>query len=101
MIIEVATIRVKAGSEAAFEEAVRDAVEVFRRADGCLGLVLTRCVEDPSHYDVVIRWKTLEDHTVGFRTSPLFAEWRALVGPHFAEPPSVRHYANRFAPVEF
>ncbi len=101
MIIEVATIRVKPGLEAEFEAAVGKAVEVFRRAEGCLGLVLTRCVEDQSHFDVVIRWKTLEDHTVGFRTSPLFAEWRALVGPYFAEPPSVKHYANIFAPVEF
>ena len=101
MIIEVATSRVKPGLEAEFEAAVGKAVEVFRRAEGCLGLVLTRCVEDPSHFDVVIRWKTLEDHTVGFRTSPLFAEWRALVGPYFAEPPSVKHYANIFAPVEF
>lgn len=101
MIIEVATIRVKEGAEAAFEAAVAEAVGVFSRAPGCLGLVLTRCVEDPAHYDVVIRWKTLEDHTVGFRGSPLFAEWRALVGPHFAEPPSVRHYANVFSPVAF
>ena len=101
MIIEVATIRVKQGLEAEFEAAVGKAVEVFRRAEGCLGLVLTRCVEDQSHFDVVIRWKTLEDHTVGFRTSPLFAEWRALVGPYFAEPPSVKHHANIFAPVEF
>ena len=101
MIIEVATIRVKQGLEAEFEAAVGKAVDAFRRAEGCLGLALTRCVEDPSHYDVVIRWKTLEDHTVGFRGSPLFAEWRALVGPFFAEPPSVKHYANIFAPVEF
>lgn len=101
MIIEVATIRVKQGLEAEFEAAVGKAVDVFRRAEGCLGLVLTRCVEDQSHYDVVIRWKTLEDHTVGFRNSPLFAEWRALVGPFFAEPPSVKHYANMFEPVTF
>nr|WP_295463728.1 antibiotic biosynthesis monooxygenase family protein [Mesorhizobium sp.] len=101
MIIEVATIRVKHGLEAEFEAAVGKAVDVFRRAEGCLGLVLTRCVEDQSHFDVVIRWKTLENHTVGFRNSPLFAEWRALVGPYFAEPPSVKHYANIFAPVEF
>lgn len=101
MIVEVASIRVKEGLEADFEAAVGKAVDVFRRADGCLGLVLTRCVEDQSHYDVVIRWKTLEDHTVGFRGSPLFAEWRALVGPFFAEPPSVKHYANIFPPVEF
>lgn len=101
MIIEVATIKVKPGSEADFEAAVKLAAEVFRRAEGCLGLALTHCVEDPEVFDVVIRWKTLEDHTVGFRGSPLFAEWRALVGPHFAEPPSVKHYANLIEPIEF
>ena len=81
MIVEVATIRVKPGSEDDFQQAVRKAADIFRRADGCLGFVLTRCVEDPGHFDVVIRWRTLEDHTEGFRNSPLFAEWRALVGP--------------------
>lgn len=101
MIIEVATIKVKPGAEAEFELAVGKAVDVFRRAEGCVGLMLTRCVEDPSHYDLVVRWKTLEDHTIGFRGSPLFAEWRTLVSPHFAEPPSVRHYAGVFAPVDF
>lgn len=101
MIIEVATIKVKAGAEAEFEAAVRKAADVFRRAKGCLGFALTRCVEDPQHFDVVIRWATLEDHTVGFRNSPLFAEWRALVSPHFAEPPSVKHYANLFDPIIF
>jgi heme-degrading monooxygenase HmoA len=101
MIIEVATIKVKPGDEAAFEAAVRKAADVFRRAPGCIGFALTRCVEDPQHFDVVIRWKTLEDHTVGFRGSPLFAEWRALVGPFFAEPPSVKHYANLFDPIVF
>jgi hypothetical protein len=37
-------------------------------------------------------WDTLEDHMVGFRESPAFAEWRALLGPHFAGPPAVEHY---------
>lgn len=101
MILEVATIKVKPGSEKEFEAAVGKAVDVFRRAPGCISVVLTRCVEDPLHYDVVIRWKTLEDHTVGFRGSPLFAEWRALVSPHFAEPPVAKHYANIFEPVVF
>lgn len=93
MIIEVASIAVKAGEEKAFTAAVEKAAEVFRRAKGCKGMQLTRCVEEPGIYDVVIRWETLESHTVGFRESPLFQEWRALVGPHFAEPPKVRHYS--------
>lgn len=101
MIIEVATIKVKPGAESEFEAAVAGAADIFARSKGCLGYVLTRCVEDPSHYDVVIRWQTLEDHTVGFRGSDLFAEWRALISPHFVEPPSVKHYANVFAPKEF
>lgn len=101
MITEVATIRVKPGVQATFEAAVGKAEAVFRRAPGCLGLVLTRCIEDPERYDLLIGWQTLEDHTVGFRGSPLFAEWRALVSGHFAEPPVVKHFANVFAPVEF
>jgi heme-degrading monooxygenase HmoA len=101
MITEVATITVQPGGEAAFEAAVAEAVGVLRRAEGCLGVALNRCVEEPARYDVVIRWRTLEDHTVGFRGSPLFAEWRALVGPHFAEPPSVKHYSVALAPTDF
>ena len=93
MIIEVASIPVKPGSEKAFEEAVAKAVDVVRNAKGCKGMQLTRCVEEPATYDVVIRWETLENHTVDFRGSDLFQQWRALVGPHFAEAPKVRHYS--------
>lgn len=101
MIIEVASIRVKDGSEAEFEAAVGKAVAVFRRAKGCKGLHLQRCVEEPSLYEAVIRWETLENHTVDFRGSDLFQEWRALVGPFFAEPPSVRHYEITMPRVDF
>jgi heme-degrading monooxygenase HmoA len=92
MIIEVASIRVKPGEGEAFEAAVKQAVEVFRRAKGCKGLHLQRCIEEPEQYQAIIRWETLENHTVDFRESDLFQEWRKLVGGHFAEPPSVRHY---------
>lgn len=101
MITEVATVKVKPGSEEDFIAAVGKAADVFRRADNCLGFGLMRCIEDPAEFDVIIRWATLEDHTVGFRGSPLFAEWRALVGPHFAEAPSVKHYAGTLAPIDF
>lgn len=101
MITEIATITVKPGHADPFEAAVALAAAVFRRAPGCLGLELQRCVEDPARYNLMIRWKTLEDHTVGFRESPLFQEWRALVGPHFAEPPSVLHFATAMDRVDF
>ena len=49
-------------------------------------------VESPERYLLMIFWDTLEDHTVGFRSGPLFAQWRAIVGPFFAAPPVVEHF---------
>ncbi len=101
MILEIAQIDVKPGEEAAFETHVKEAASVFRRATGCLGYEVQRSIEKPSRYRVMIRWMTLESHTVDFRGSPLFQEWRALVGPHFAAPPEVEHCQTAMAAVNF
>jgi heme-degrading monooxygenase HmoA len=101
MILEIAQIDVKPGEEAAFEAHVKEATAVFRRAKGCLGLEDLRSIEKPSRYRVMIRWRTLENHTVDFRGSPLFQEWRALVGPHFASPPEVEHCETAMALTTF
>jgi heme-degrading monooxygenase HmoA len=97
MIFEIAEIEVKAGEEAAFEAAVAKAVPIFQRSRGCLGMELQRSIETPSKYRLVVRWDTLEDHTVHFRGSEDFQEWRKLVGPHFASPPVVGHTSTVFA----
>jgi heme-degrading monooxygenase HmoA len=91
MIFEIAAIEVKAGEEAAFEAAVAKAVPLFRRAKGCLGMDLQRSIEEPSQYRLVVKWETVEDHTVHFRGSEEFQEWRRLAGPHFASAPAVGH----------
>ena len=101
MITEVATIRILPGTQKQFEAAVSQAVEVFRRAEGCTGLHLEHCIEEPETYCVMIGWRSLEDHTVRFRNGELFQEWRALVGPYFAEAPSVSHYVRTMARVDF
>jgi len=101
MIIEVAHIKVLSGREEAFEAAVTQAVTVFGQAKGCLGLHLQRCIETPEEYEAIIRWETLEDHTVGFRESALFQEWRTLVGPHFDGPPDVKHYEVAMQRADF
>ncbi len=59
---------------------------------GWLDLQVLRGIERPSTFLLVISWETLEDHTVGFRGGDLFVEWRALIGPFFAEPPDVEHW---------
>jgi heme-degrading monooxygenase HmoA len=91
MILEIAQIDVKPGMEAEFEAGVRAAAPVFRRAKGCTSMTLQRSVEKPSRYRLVVGWETLENHTVDFRGSADFAEWRKLVGHCFAQPPEVEH----------
>lgn len=91
MITEIAQIDIKAGSEAAFEAAVDKARAVFKRAQGFHGLELHRSIEKPQRYRLMVKWETLENHTVDFRGSENFAEWRGLVGAFFASPPEVEH----------
>jgi quinol monooxygenase YgiN len=91
MVLEIAQIDVKPGMEAEFEAGVRKAVPLFQRAKGCGGVELQRSVERPSRYRLFVQWETVERHTVDFRGSADFAEWRKLVGHCFAQPPDVEH----------
>jgi heme-degrading monooxygenase HmoA len=93
MILEVADIRIPAGQQAACDEAIQRGVDtVISQARGFRGYKVNRGVESPERYLLMIWWDTLEDHTVGFRQSPAFAAWRAIVGPFFAQPPQVEHF---------
>ncbi len=91
MILEIAQIEVKAGMEAAFEEGVTKAAPIFQRARGCKGMELQRSLEQPARYRLFVRWQALENHTVDFRGSADFQEWRKLVGHCFERPPEVEH----------
>jgi heme-degrading monooxygenase HmoA len=93
VILEVADIRIHPGQQAAFDEAIqRGLATVIGRARGFRGFKVNKGVESPERYLLFIFWETLEDHTVHFRGGPLFAEWRAIVGPFFAAPPLVEHF---------
>jgi heme-degrading monooxygenase HmoA len=93
MILEVADIRIAPGQQAAFDEAIQRGLRtVIGRARGFKGWKVNKGVESPERYLLMIFWETLEDHTVAFRGGPLFAEWRAIVGPFFAAPPVVEHF---------
>ncbi|MEU5029559.1 antibiotic biosynthesis monooxygenase family protein [Streptomyces milbemycinicus] len=97
MITEIAQIEVRPGSEEEFEKAVAEAVPLFLAADGCEGIDLTRSVEEPSRYRLMVRWETVEHHTVTFRQSDAFTRWRALAGPYFAAAPQVEHVRSVLA----
>jgi len=93
MILELADIRIHSGRNAEFDAAIRRGVEtVIAHAQGFRGYKVVKGMESPERYLLMIRWETLENHTVDFRGGPLFAEWRAIVGPFFASPPQVEHF---------
>jgi heme-degrading monooxygenase HmoA len=93
MILEIADIRITPGKGSEFDAAVqRGIAEVASKAKGFRGFKVNRGVESPDRYILMIYWDTLENHTVDFRQGPLFPQWRAIVGPFFAAPPSVEHF---------
>jgi len=91
MVTEIAQIEIKPGMEAEFEAGVAKAAPLFKRAKGCSGMSLQRSHEKPQRYRLFVQWGTLENHTVDFRGSADFQEWRKLVGHCFAAPPDVEH----------
>ena len=92
MILEVAILDVKPGSAAGFESAFEQAAPIMARMSGYRGHELQRCVENSNRYLLLVRWEKLEDHTVGFRQSPEYSEWKALLH-HFYDPfPTVHHF---------
>ena len=91
MILEIAQIDIKPGMESEFEAGVKAAAPIFKRAKGCHSMELQRSIEKPARYRLFVQWDTVENHTVDFRGSPDFQEWRKLVGHCFAAPPEVEH----------
>lgn len=93
MILEIADIRIQTGKQAQFDEAiVRGLEEVIVHAKGFQGYKVNKSIETPERYVLMIFWETLENHTVDFRQSDAFTNWRNIVGAYFAAPPLVEHF---------
>lgn len=93
MILEIADIRIHPGQQAAFDIAIQSGLEqVISKAKGYIEHRVNKSIETPERYALMIFWETLENHTVDFRESPAFLEWRGFVGPFFAVPPHVEHF---------
>ncbi|WKA50750.1 antibiotic biosynthesis monooxygenase [Planococcus liqunii] len=92
MVLEAAVLYVKPGMEKEYEGAFRQASAIISSMNGYLSHELQRCMEVKGKYLLLVEWKRLEDHTVGFRQSPEYLEWKRLLH-HFYEPfPVVEHF---------
>ncbi|MFC4562958.1 antibiotic biosynthesis monooxygenase family protein [Nocardiopsis mangrovi] len=98
MILETAVLDVRPGHHDAFEAAFAEARRIVAASPGFLGLELHRGIENPDRYLLLIRWRTLRDHTEGFRGSAAYGRWRDLLH-HFYDPfPTVEHFAPADTP---
>jgi heme-degrading monooxygenase HmoA len=92
MILEVAILDVRLGLEHEFEQAFESAQKIIASMPGYISHQLKGCLEVPNRYLLLVNWETLEDHTVGFRESEEYQQWRAMLH-HFYDPfPTVEHY---------
>ena len=92
MILEMAILQVKPGQSSEFQEAFTIAEPLIAAASGYVAHELHRCVEAPDRFLLLVRWKTLENHTRGFRESSDYQRWKELLH-HFYDPfPEVLHY---------
>lgn len=94
MILEVATLDVRAGESVAFEAAFCEASAIIAGMPGYRSHELQRCIEQPQRYLLLVNWATLEDHTVGFRQSAQYQRWKAMLHHFYAPFPTVEHYAR-------
>jgi heme-degrading monooxygenase HmoA len=92
MILEVAILDVIAGRKQEFESAFAAASPILSGMPGYISHQLQHCVENPNRFILLVNWESLEAHTVGFRGSDKYQEWKKLLH-HFYDPfPVVEHY---------
>jgi heme-degrading monooxygenase HmoA len=94
MILEVAPLHIRPGQAQPFETAFREAQAIVSGMPGYISHELQRCLERPDEYLLLVRWESIEAHEIGFRGSPEYAEWKALLH-HFYDPfPTVSHFES-------
>jgi len=94
MVLEVALIDVVAGQENDFTTAYAKARPVLTGTPGCRSVRMTRGVESPSRFVLLVEWDSVEAHLDNFRATERFTTWRSLIGPYFAAAPVVEHFTD-------
>ena len=94
VIVEHGVLAIRPGSEAEFEAAFAQARPLIATQPGFLGISMSRSVESPNLYLLLVQWETVAAHTEGFRKSPQFQQWRALLHTFYESPPVIEHFVD-------
>jgi heme-degrading monooxygenase HmoA len=94
MILEVAMLNVIVGKEEDFEKDFKIASKYISSIEGYINHSLRKCIENKNKYILLVEWQTLEDHTIGFRQSEAYLEWKRLLHNYYDPFPTVEHYES-------
>lgn len=94
MVLEVALINVVAGQDEEFTRAYTQAREVLAGTPGCRSVRMTRGVESPSKFVLLVEWDSVDAHLDNFRATDRFTAWRNAIGPYFDGAPLVEHFTD-------
>ena len=92
MILEVAILNIVPGKQLDFENSFDQAQRIISSMKGYISHELQKCIENDHQYILLVKWETLEDHTIGFRNSDEYQEWKALLHHYYDPFPTVEHY---------
>ncbi len=92
MILELAILYVKKGEEIKFEKDFLIAGKYISATKGYINHSLKKCLEHSNKYILLVNWEKLEDHTVGFRQSAQYQEWKKLLHHYYDPFPIVEHF---------
>ena len=92
MILEVAILNIKHGLRGQFEKDFAKASQFISSIDGYLGHTLRKCIEVEDKYILLVDWKDVESHEIGFRKSDVYQKWKALLHDYYDPFPIVEHY---------
>lgn len=92
MILEVARLHILPGQSGEFETSFRKASAIIAFMKGYIDHELQKCIEEENKYLLLVTWEKLEDHTIGFRGSMEYLEWKRLLHHYYNPHPVVEHF---------
>lgn len=91
MIYEIALLPVHREQIEAFRKAFDELLPLLSSAQGYRGHVLAQGIEMPQVFNLIVRWRSLEDHTSGFEASEDHEMFMRGLQAYFSEEPKVYH----------
>lgn len=94
MVLEAAYLNVVEGQTEDFERDFAAAGQYISSIEGYISHTLQKCIEAPNKYLLLVQWKDLESHTIGFRTSEVYLKWKDLLHKYYSPFPTVEHFVQ-------